>query len=65
MTTYGFTHPLAPPDHLGEFAEQSEHGSRWLTCIACGAQWAIVDTSNGESLEQVSEGDDYCNSEGE
>lgn len=56
---YGHDHPLAP-NHLGEFEEATEHGSRWLTCIACGAQWAIVETSRGDALEQVTDGDDYC-----
>jgi len=51
---------LAPATHLGEFSEVEEHGGRWLVCSACGAQWAIVDTSNGEDLEEVSEGDGHC-----
>jgi hypothetical protein len=59
-TTYHDTHPLAPAVHLGEFSEFEEHGGRWLECAACGAQWAIVQTSAGDALEQVSDGDGYC-----
>lgn len=54
--SYGWEHPLAPPTHLGEFEESTEHGAKWLTCIACGAQWSI----QGSELEEVSAGDQYC-----
>jgi hypothetical protein len=60
--TFGHFHPLAPAVHLGEFAEAEEHGQRWLSCVACGAQWAIVATSAGDSIEQVSDGDGFCES---
>jgi hypothetical protein len=32
-----------------------EHGEQWLTCLDCGAQWRDC-----EPLEQVSDGDGYC-----
>ena len=54
---YGWIGP-APP--VGDFETSEEHGGNWLTCIACGAQWSIVDTSGGDDLEQVSEGDGHC-----
>jgi hypothetical protein len=50
------THPRAPCPHQGPFSEFEEHGSTWLECVCCGAQWAI----RGEALEQVSDGDGYC-----
>jgi len=53
-------HPLAPPPHLGEFSEFEEHGQLWLECCACGAQWSVVETSRGADLEEVTEGDGYC-----
>jgi hypothetical protein len=58
-------HPLAPPEHLGEFEEFEEHGGKWLSCVACGAQWSIVECQSAagedyQDLEQVAEGDGYC-----
>jgi hypothetical protein len=37
-----------------------EHGQWWSTCLDCGAQWSVVDTSDGLDFEQVTEGDGYC-----
>jgi len=34
-----------------------EHGHWWVQC-ACGAQWSVVDTSEGFDTEQVSQGDE-------
>lgn len=34
-----------------------EHGQWWVTC-PCGAQWSVVDTSDGFGFEQVSEGEE-------
>ena len=42
-----------------------EHGQHWLTCADCGAQRSVCDaegpgTDDGFCLEQVSDGDGYC-----
>jgi hypothetical protein len=49
--------------HKGPLQQDREHGERWLTCMPCGAQWAIVQTNRGEDYEQVSEGDGSCEDE--
>ena len=51
---------LAPAQHLGMFDIAHEHGGGWLTCLHCGAQWAVVSTSHGLDLEEVSVGDLSC-----
>jgi len=33
-----------------------EHSREWAVCNTCGAQWAL----DGADLEQVTEGDGYC-----
>ena len=60
MTAPSPSHPLAPPPHVGAFSEVKEHGSSWLVCAACGATWAIVETTQGDVLESVDDGDGYC-----
>lgn len=52
-----------------------EHGSNFITCLSCGAQWSAHDiitpgrrpvdaelygNTTGAVFEQVSNGDDYC-----
>ena len=42
-----------------------EHGSWFLTCIACGGQWSVNDAvsikgDEGFSFEEVSAGDGFC-----
>jgi hypothetical protein len=42
-----------------------EHGQWWVTCLPCGAQWAVVDADGGTSVdgfdfEQVSCGESCC-----
>lgn len=34
----------------------NEHGAEWAVCDTCGAQWSL----NGSALEQVTDGDGYC-----
>lgn len=46
------TAPIGPHARI---QADTEHGEQWLTCLDCGAQWA-----NREPLEQVSDGDGYC-----
>jgi hypothetical protein len=33
-----------------------EHGQWWVTSLPTGAQWSVVETSNGIEFEQVTEG---------
>ena len=33
-----------------------EHGQEWVVCNTCGAQWGLC----GADLEQVTDGDGYC-----
>lgn len=40
--------------------EVREHGRRWAVCNTCGAQWGIHRSNEGDSYEQVTEGDGYC-----
>ena len=49
-----------PEFHVGEFEAFKEHGMDWYSCISCGASWAIVETTNGRALEEVSVGDESC-----
>jgi hypothetical protein len=39
----------------------TEHGRDWLICLDCGASWSIVETDDGEELEEIDGGDDFCN----
>ena len=43
------------PPHQGK--PVFEHGHWWVVCN-CGAQWSVVDSSNGFDFEQVSDGDE-------
>lgn len=36
-----------------------EHGQEWAVCNRCGAQWSL----NGADLEQVTDGDGFCEGE--
>ena len=36
-----------------------EHGREWAICARCGAQWGL----DGADLEQVTDGDGYCEDE--
>ena len=36
-----------------------EYGQEWAVCDKCGAQWAL----HGADLEQVSQGDGFCEDE--
>ena len=38
-----------------------EHGREWAVCNTCGAQWGL----HGADLEQVTEGDGYCDEHAE
>jgi len=38
----------------------AEHGQQWAECTVCGAQWSVVETSDGPGFEEVSHGDEYC-----
>lgn len=40
----------------GECNIVHEHGQEWAVCDTCGAQWSL----NGSELEQVTEGDGFC-----
>lgn len=35
-----------------------EHGQWWVTELATGAQWSVVDSNNGFDFEQVTEGEE-------
>lgn len=45
----------------------TEHGQDWLVCLDCGASWSIVETEingePGEDLEEISDGDGWCEDE--
>lgn len=41
--------------------EVTEHGQEWISCLACGAIWSVVETENGTELEEIEPGDDSCN----
>jgi hypothetical protein len=55
---------LCPPHRA--FSVDFEHGQHWVTCLDCGAQWSAIDSNdpNGFAFEQVTEGDEYCITEG-
>lgn len=36
-----------------------EHGQLWVTCLDCGAQWAVYGPEPAD-LEQVTDGDGWC-----
>lgn len=53
------TAPLAVPEPqhgLENLQADFEHGREWVTCRACGRQWAI----HGSTAELVTDGDDSC-----
>lgn len=43
-----------------------EHGQWWVTCGPCGAQWSANDCEPGAfDFEQVTEGDGWCELQGD
>lgn len=53
---------LMPHDLGADF----EHGQWWVTCLDCGRQWSVVDCTPGTlDFEEVTEGDGYCDGEGD
>lgn len=56
---------LHPQHDMEDLCAPFEHGQHWIICLACGAQWSVVDAVGGESVdgfdfERVSEGDGSC-----
>lgn len=45
----------------GDCGVIEEHGREWAVCNSCGAQWAV----HGPDVEQVTEGDGYCEARAE
>ena len=39
----------------------TEHGQEWAVCYVCGAQWGLY----GAHLDQVTDGDGYCDDHAE
>lgn len=37
-----------------------EHGGLWVTCLDCGAQWGVHESSSGLDFEPISDGDESC-----
>lgn len=35
-----------------------EHGQWFVTCVDCGAQWSVNDSSDGFDFEEITEGDE-------
>lgn len=47
---------VTEPQHGNNLQALIEQGREWVTCNACGRQWAI----HGSTAEVVTEGDGWC-----
>lgn len=52
---------ITEPQHGEHLSAVWEHGEEWVTCNRCGRQWSV----HGSDAEVISEGDGYCDEQGE